>query len=172
MPSQVICNFHKDPIKIKQAVLWTRWNMFVLFLFFLFFFFCFLFFVTVVFFFFGTRGQVTPKSIVQSGWESNSSEILCPSGLSASFIKFQLKLIRIYFRKSQIWSVPALTSNSKVNSPIWPELEFIRDFMHVHVICKFHKDPIKNKKCYAPDKIKYCVFPHLRASNSDVNSLI
>ena len=95
---------------------------------------------------FGTRGQVTPKSIVKSAWKSNSSEILCLSKLSASFIKFQLKLIRIYPGQSKIWSVSALTSNSKVNSPIWPEVELIQDFMHVHVICKFHKDPIKNKK--------------------------
>ena len=123
-------------------------------------------------FFFGTRGQVTPKSIVQSGCKSDSSESLCLSVLSASFIKFQLKLIRIFSGLSQTWSVSARTSTSKVNSPIWPERECIRDFMYVHVIYKFQKDPIKNKKDYAPDKIKYCVFRHSRASNSDVNSLI
>ena len=159
MPSQVICNFHKNPIKTKQAVHWTRWNMFFFFVF------CFLFL-----FFFVTRGQVTPKSIVQSGWTTNSSEILCLSGLSASFIKFQLKLIRIYSGQSQIWSLSALTSNSKVNSPIWPELELIRDLclsMSASIIKTDQK-----QKGYAPHKIKYCVFRHPRTSNSDVNSLI
>ena len=42
---------------------------------------------------FGTKGQVTPKSIVQSRWNSNPFEILCLSGLSASFIKFQVIIL-------------------------------------------------------------------------------
>ena len=37
-------------------------------------------------------------------------------------------------------------SNSKVNIPIWPEFELARDCMPVQIICKSHKDPIKNKK--------------------------
>ena len=74
MPVQVTCKFHKDPIKTKQAMLLTRWNTG----------------------FFGTKGQVTPKSIVQSGQNSNSSV------LSASFIKIPLKLKRLCSRKGQI----------------------------------------------------------------------
>ena len=56
MRVQAICNFHKDPIKTKQAMLWTRWNT------------------------------------VWSGQNSNSSEILCMSMLSASCIQIRLKL--------------------------------------------------------------------------------
>ena len=37
-------------------------------------------------------------------------------------------------------------SNSKVNSAILPEFKLIRDFMHVKIICNFHKDPIKIKQ--------------------------
>ena len=44
------------------------------------------------FFFFGTKGQVTPNSIVRSGRNSNSFEILCLSRLSASLMKIRLKL--------------------------------------------------------------------------------
>ena len=36
-------------------------------------------------------------------------------------------------------------SNSKVNGPIWSEIEFIRDFMLVLVTNKFNKDLIKNE---------------------------
>ena len=35
------------------------------------------------------------------------------------------------------------------------EFEHIWDFMPVHIICKLHKDPIKNWKIYAPDKFKH-----------------
>ena len=33
-----------------------------------------------------------------------------------------------------------MASYSKVNSPILPEFELFWDFMHVQVICNFHKD--------------------------------
>ena len=36
-------------------------------------------------------------------------------------------------------------SNSKVNSPIWPEFELIRDYMTVLVTCKFEDDSIKSE---------------------------
>ena len=38
---------------------------------------------------------------------------------------------------------PRRASNSKV---ILPEFELVQDFMHVQVICNFHKDPIKAKQ--------------------------
>ena len=59
----VICSFHKDTIKTKQAMLRTKSNMA----------------------FFRTKGKVIAISIVWSGHNSNSSEILCR--LSASLIK-------------------------------------------------------------------------------------
>ena len=36
-------------------------------------------------------------------------------------------------------------SNSKENSPIWPEIELIRDFRAVLVTCNFEEHPIKNE---------------------------
>ena len=39
----------------------------------------------------------------------------------------------------------ARASNSKVNKAILPELQPIRDFKPVQVICNFQKDPIKTK---------------------------
>ena len=36
-------------------------------------------------------------------------------------------------------------SNFKVNSPIWPKIELVRDFMPVLVNCKFEEYPIKNE---------------------------
>ena len=60
----------------------------------------------------------------------------------------------------------------EVNSPIWWEFELVRDFMPVQVICKCHKDPIKNVTGYFPEKVKYGVFRYWKASNSQVNSPI
>ena len=37
-------------------------------------------------------------------------------------------------------------SNSKVNSPIWPEFELIREFMPVQITCKFDKLSIKTRQ--------------------------
>ena len=39
-----------------------------------------------------------------------------------------------------------MVSNSKVNIPIWPKFEFVRDFVPVQVICRSHKAQIKTKK--------------------------
>ena len=33
--------------------------------------------------------------------------------------------------------------NAKSNVPIWPAFKLVRDFTHVHLICKFQEDPIK-----------------------------
>ena len=41
-----------------------------------------------------------------------------------------------FFRRS--WA-----ANSVVSGPIWPKFEFVRDFMHVLVTCKYKKDRIK-----------------------------
>ena len=51
----------------------------------------------------GTKGQVTPKSIVRSGRNLNSYEILSPSRLSASLMKIWLKLNRLCSGQGQIW---------------------------------------------------------------------
>ena len=36
--------------------------------------------------------------------------------------------------------------NSKTNNLIWTVFEFVQDFIHVHLICKFLDDPIKTKQ--------------------------
>ena len=67
MSVQVICNFHKDSIETKQAMPRSRSNMA----------------------FFCTKWQVLPESMIRASQNSNLSEILDLSRLSASFIKFQ-----------------------------------------------------------------------------------
>ena len=36
-------------------------------------------------------------------------------------------------------------SNSKANSPIWPKIKIVRDFMPFLINCKLEEDPIKMK---------------------------
>ena len=36
-------------------------------------------------------------------------------------------------------------SKSHVNSPIWPKIEFVQDFMADLIPCKSDEDPIKNE---------------------------
>ena len=91
MPIQVICNCHKDLIKIKHSMVWIRsytgW---------------------AVGGGGGAKGQVTPKSISRSGWNSNLFEILCLFRLSASLIKIHLKLNRLCSDKIKIRYFSAL----------------------------------------------------------------
>ena len=49
-----------------------------------------------------------------------------------------LKVYREKFQHSR-------ASNSKRNSPIWPEFEIVRDFMPVLLTCKLAEDPFKTK---------------------------
>ena len=37
-------------------------------------------------------------------------------------------------------------ANSVVSGQIWPKFEFVRDFMHVLITCKYKKDRIKNNR--------------------------
>ena len=43
-----------------------------------------------------------------------------------------------FFRRSN-------AANSAVSGLIWPNFEFIRDFIVVHVTCKNEEDPIKKE---------------------------
>ena len=121
IPVLFICKFHKDWIKITQATqrqIWIFWHSRA------------------------SNSKVT-------GWScrnSNTSVILCLSRLSANFIKFQLKISRLYTGQGRIcffFCTKGLVT--QINSLIWPEFELIRDFMPAHVICKFHKDLSKTK---------------------------
>ena len=35
--------------------------------------------------------------------------------------------------------------DSKIEDPIWPNIELVRDVMYVLVTCKYEEDPIKNE---------------------------
>ena len=72
--------------------------------------------------------------------------------------------------------------SSKANGPIWPNIEHIRDFMSVLVICKFEDDPMKTECAiliickFEDDLLKTEVaivsktfFRCSRAGNSEVN---
>ena len=54
-------------------------------------------------------------------------------------------------KNAMLWARPNIVfsalkaSNSKVNGPIWPEFELIRDVMPVLVTCKFEEDSIKSE---------------------------
>ena len=61
--------------------------------------------------------------------------------------------------------------NSEVNSLIWPEIGFIRDFMAVLVTCKFYEDSIKRevairRTTFSPLSVYGKIFRHSSASNS------
>ena len=81
IPVLFICKFHKDWIKITQAVLRTKSNMG----------------------FFDAQEQMTPKWIVRSCWNSNLSKMLCLSRLSAVFLKIQWKLNMLCSGQGQMW---------------------------------------------------------------------
>ena len=71
----------------------------------------------------------------------------------------------------------SVSINSEVNSPIWPEIGFIRDFMAVLVTCKFYEDPIKRevailRTTFSPLSVYGKIFHHSSASNSKPNSPI
>ena len=67
MPAQVICIFHRDPIKNVRIMSWTMSSMA----------------------FFNNQGQITPNRLVRSGQNSNLSETLCLYRLSASLTKIR-----------------------------------------------------------------------------------
>ena len=60
------------------------------------------------------------------------------------WIKITWVMLRTKSNVDFFWHSRA--SNSKVNTQILPEFELDRDFMHVQVICNFHKDQIKTKQ--------------------------
>ena len=88
------------------------------------------------------QGQLTPQSLVRSGRISNSSEILWMSKLPASMKKIRSKM------KALEWTQHFPNYNSMVametSGRIWPNLELIQALIHVLIICKYEKNPIKN----------------------------
>ena len=83
--------------------------------------------------FFNNPGQITPKWLVWSGQNSNTSEILCLSWLSASLTKIRSIMYMLAWRHH--FSIIAYEKffqcsrahNTEVNDPIWQEFELIWD---------------------------------------------
>ena len=146
MPAKVICKFHKDPMKNKRTKPWTMSSMA----------------------FFNNQRQMTPKWLVWSGQNSNSSEISCLSWLPASLTKiwsvmnmltvmnvltwrqhFPIIVYKKFFQCSALkWMIQ---SGWNLNS--W-------DLMLVLDTCKFGEDRIKNEKRWRHH------FPHYKSNGS------
>ena len=123
---------------------------------------------------FVAQGRVFPMWIVQPAPKSTSTLILWLSSLSASTMKSQSKMKSLssghgriccfcFCTKGQV--TPKRTSRSGLNSNF------------AKILCclgtsKFEENPIKNWRHYRSDKVKYELFRHSRASNSEVNSPI
>ena len=99
-------------------------------------------------YFLDAQGQLTPQSVVRSGRNSNSSEILWMSSLPTNLkcilsIATEKKWQHRFFRRSR-------AANSQVSSGIWPKFELIQAFMHVLITCKYQKD----RTLYSRDKVE------------------
>ena len=99
---------------------------------------------------FDHQGQVTPKWIVWSCRNSNSSDILWLPLLPASIrnVRSKMKSLSIgqhFHHYKYMWANirHSRTSNTKINILSWPKFELIREFMAVLATCKFDEDPIK-----------------------------
>ena len=99
---------------------------------------------------FDPQGQVTPKWIVWSGRNLNSSKILWLPLLPASMRNIQSKMKSLsigqhfhYYKYMGANFQHSRASNTEVNRLIWPKFEFIWEFMAVLATCKFDENPIK-----------------------------
>ena len=79
MPVLVTSNFDDDSIKDERAIMETPFSHIKS--------------MGIFFFFLDAQGQITPYSVVRSGRNSNSSEILCMFLLPASSERIGIKVI-------------------------------------------------------------------------------
>ena len=99
-----------------------------------------------------SQGHVTPKRLIRSSWNSNSSEILWLSWLPASLTKILSKMNKLAWRHHFpiicLWEIfrCSKAANSIVSGPILPKVKLVRDFMHVLVTCKYKKNQVKNNR--------------------------
>ena len=120
----LICMFQNDPIKPEWVVLMIKSNIG----------------------FFNNRGDISLRQIIPSGLVSNSPEIPSMSTLTATFRKIWSKLKQLCWQQSQTgFFQQSVEVTLKINDQIWSGLKFIREFIHVPLICKFQKDPIKTQ---------------------------
>ena len=96
--------------------------------------------------FFQQSRDETQRQIIQSDQVSNSSEISFMSTLSAIFRKIHSKLNEICWWQSQRLFQQSRGRNSKINDPILSVFKLIRDFIYVHLTCKFQADFIKTEQ--------------------------
>ena len=99
---------------------------------------------------FDPPGQVTPKWIVWSGRNSNSSETLWLPLLAASMKNVWSKMkslsIAQHFQQYKYTGANfrlSRASNTEVNGLIWPKFKFIWEFIVVLATCKSDENPIK-----------------------------
>ena len=107
-------------------------------------------------YFLDAQGQLTLQSVVRSGRNSNSSEILWMSSLPTNLkwilsIATEKKWQHLFFRRSTC----SRAANSQVSSGIWLKFELIQAFMHVLTTCKYQKDRTLNSR----DKVATPSFP-------------
>ena len=78
--------------------------------------------------------------------KSNSSELLCLSWLPPTLMMIRSKMNELAWRHHfpiiSLWEIfyTSRAANSVVSGPIWPKFKLVRDFMHVHITCKYKKD--------------------------------
>ena len=95
--------------------------------------------------------------------KSNSFELLCLSWLPAALMMIRSKMNELAWRHHfpivSLWEIfrRSRAANSVVSGPIWPQFEFLRDFMHDLVTCKYEKDWIDS------NQEKKHHFPHYKS---------
>ena len=95
---------------------------------------------------------LSPKWLIPSSRNSNSSEILWLSWLPASLMKIRSNMNELAWRRHfpiiSLWEIfrCSRAANSIVSGPIWLKVKLLRDFMHVLVTCKYKKNQIKNNR--------------------------
>ena len=88
------------------------------------------------------QGHVTPKWLIRSSRNSNSSEILWLSWLPASLTKIWSKMNELAWRHHfpiiSLWEIfrRSRAANSINSGAIWPKDKLCQHFMHVLVTCK------------------------------------
>ena len=84
------------------------------------------------------QGQLTPQSVVQSGPNSNLSELSYMSLLPASMENSREKVETPFF------PIITLSATMETSGRIWPNVKLIQALMYVIITCKHEKDLIKN----------------------------
>ena len=137
MPVQVMCKFHKDKIRSKQAMLRTRSNIVVFAL------------------------KASNSKVNSAIWqEFKLVQYFMPVQDMCTFLRYpiNIKQFMLRTRSSMVFVRHLRASNSELNSLIRSEFEIIQYFMHVLVTCKFDQNLIKSE-----DFILKTTFSHYKS---------